>query len=92
MIWKWTWLLAMFIYRGTPNSATGFTPFLLHTGREMRLPLDTIEGLRVEAAQTGYSRHLNEIMPGLYKAALACKMEAQERSAENYNQNHRIIR
>jgi hypothetical protein len=83
--------LAMFIYRGTPNSVTGFTPFLLHTGREMRLPTDAIEGIRVEATQTEYNRHLNEIMPGLYRAAMACKMEAQERSAENYNMNHGII-
>jgi hypothetical protein len=39
--------LAVFIYRGTPNSVTGFMPFVLHTGRETRLPLDAIEGLRV---------------------------------------------
>jgi hypothetical protein len=84
--------LAMFIYRGSPKSVTGFTPFLLHTGREMRLALDAIERLRAEATQTEYNyRHLNEILPGLYKAALACKIEARERSAENCNQNHGII-
>ena len=57
----------------------------------MRLALDAIEGLRAEATQTEYNRHLNEILPGVYKAALACKIEAQERSAENYNQNHGSI-
>jgi hypothetical protein len=47
--------VAMFIYRATPNVTTKFTPFMLNTGREARLPMDIIDESRIETLQSEYA-------------------------------------
>ena len=83
--------VAMFIYRATPNVTTKFTPFMLNTGREARLPTDIIDESRIETLQSEYAGHLSEILPMIYKKAIAARMEAQEVQADYYNEHHGVV-
>ena len=77
----------MFIYRATPNVTTKFTPFMLNTGREARLPMDIIDKVRIETLQTDYADHLSKILPMVYERAIAARMDAQETQAGYYNEH-----
>jgi hypothetical protein len=83
--------VAMFIYRATPNVTTKFTPFMLNTGREARLPMDIIDESRIETLQSEYADHLSEILPMIHKKAIAARMEAQEVQADYYNEHHGVV-
>ena len=80
--------VAIYIYRSTPCLVTKFTPYLLDKGREPRFPTDIFEGKRAEITTTEYTEHLQEVLPKIWKAAVAARMEAQEIAAEYYNERH----
>ena len=73
--------VAIYIYRSTPCLVTKFTPFMLDRGREARFPTDVFEGKRAEITETEYNEHLLEVLPHIWKAAMAARMEAQEVAA-----------
>ena len=79
---------AIYIYRSTPNLVTGFTPFLLHHGRESRFPTEVFEDKRADLSANEYVAHLQELMPQVYDVAKVAQMQAQERAAEYYNERH----
>ena len=83
--------VAMFIYRATPNVTTNFTPFMVNTGREARLPMDIIDQERIETLQSDYAEHLSKILPMIHEKAIAARMAAQETQADYYNEHHGIV-
>ena len=58
---------------------------MLEKAREGKFPTDIFEGSRAELKATEYAEHLQEVMPVVWKAAIASRMEAIERSADFYN-------
>ena len=76
------------IYRSTPCQVTKFTPYLLDKGREPRFPTHVFEGKRAEVTETEYAEHLQEVLPKIWDAAIAARMEALEIAAEHYNERH----
>ena len=82
--------VAIYIYRSTPCLVTKFTPYMLDKGREPRFPTDIFEGKRAEVTETEYVDHLQQVLPQIWKAAVAARMEAQEVAAEYYNEKHGI--
>ena len=81
--------VAMYIYRSTPCQVTKFTPYMLDKGREPRFPTDVFEGNRAEVTEAEYAaEHLQEVLPKIWDAAIAARMEAQEIAAEHYNGRH----
>ena len=82
--------VAIYIYRSTPCLVTKFTPYMLDKGREPRFPTDIFDGKRAEVTETEYVDHLQQVLPQIWKAAVAARMEAQEVAAEYYNERHGI--
>ena len=59
----------LWIWRSTECRVTGFTPFLLHLGRECRFPTDLFEKKVAATTHTEYVNHLNELTTSLYQEA-----------------------
>ena len=85
--------IILWIYRGTVCRTTGFTPALLHLGREMRFPLDVFDGsTSIETSPSEYADHIRELMQKVWEQARVAQMIAQEESAYHYNKKHGIKR
>lgn len=80
-----------FAIRGTVNKATGYTPNVLHLGREMRDPFVRAPDRPVEDAmdfsQTT-ARHLNDLL-ATYRQAAENIIESKGNSARKYNQGRK---
>ena len=53
--------MALFAYRSTPHSTTGYTPFQLHLGRQPRTPFDTLADSLMEAKTKTAVTYLKEL-------------------------------
>ena len=71
---------------------TGFTPFLLHLGRECRFPTDIFEKKVAATTHTEYVNHLNELTTSLYQEARSAQRIAQMEAAYYYNLKHGVIK
>ena len=78
----------LWIFRGTENRTTGFTPFFLHLGREARFPLDVFDSSVAHLTPHEYATHLKEQMQSVWKTARIAQQIAQEESARYYNEAH----
>ena len=77
--------MALFAYRSTPHSSTGYTPFQLHMGRQPRTPFDTLADSLLETRKksaAGYLKDLQQVVREQRKRAqqhLITSMEARKR-------------
>ena len=71
---------------------TGFTPFLLHLGRESRFPTDLFEKKVAKTTHTEYVSHLNELTTSLYQEARSVQRIAQMEAAYYYNLKHGLTK
>ena len=78
----------LWIFRGTENRTTGFTPFFLHLGREVRFPLDVFDSSAAHLTPHEYASHIKEQMQTVWKTARIAQEIAQEESARYYNEAH----
>jgi len=77
----------LWIFRGTENRTTGFTPFFLHMGREVRFPLDVFDSSFAHLSHHDYASHIKEQMQTVWKTARIAQEIAQEESARYYNES-----
>ena len=82
----------LWIWRSTECRVTGFTPFLLHMGRECRFPTDLFEKNVVGTTHTEYVSHLNELTTSLYQEARSAQRIAQMEAAYYYNLKHGVTK
>ena len=82
----------LWIYRGTENRMTGFTPFALHMGREVRFPLDVFDGTAADLTPHEYATHVREQMTELWKTARLAQEISQEQTAKYYNSKHGVLK
>lgn len=82
----------LWIYRATENRVTGFTPFMLHLGREVRFPLDVFENEVIQNTPNEFTDHMQEMMRTVWTQARVAQSVAQEESAHYYNLKHGVIR
>ena len=82
----------LWIFRGTENRVTGFTPFSIHLGREVRFPLDVFDSSVAHLTPHEYAAHVKETMQTLWKDVRIASELHQEESATYYNSKHGVIR
>ena len=82
----------LWIYRGTENRMTGFTPFALHMGREVRFPLDVFDGTAADLTPHEYAAHVRESMRAVWKIARLAQEVSQEETAKYYNKKHGVLK
>jgi hypothetical protein len=76
----------LWIFRGTENRTTGFTPFFLHLGRKVRFPLDVFDSSAAHLTPHEYASHIKEQMQTVWKTARIAQEIVQEESARYYNE------
>lgn len=82
----------LWVWRGTTCRMTGFTPFFMESGRDMRFPHDLFETSTAELSTTEYVKHLSELTTKVWKVATNAQRIAQEDASRYYNSRHGIKR
>jgi hypothetical protein len=82
----------LWVWRGTICRMTGYTPFFMESGRDMRFPHDMFESKTAELTVTEYVKHLEELTSIIWKKATNAQRIAQEDAARYYNKKHGIKR
>ena len=74
-------------YNATRHESTGYTPFYLMFGREPRLPIDTVFGLKMEEpkADGEYADKLRERLKYAYELASAKNRKSSRKQKKNYD-------
>ena len=80
------------IWRSTVCRVTGFTPAMLHFGREMRFPTDAFSSTTVAVSPEEYVHHVQQQMQAVWQAARTAQQIAQDESAHYYNLKHGVVR
>ena len=84
--------IVLWIFRATENRATGFTPFMLHQGREVRFPLDVFENDVAEVNSNEFVAHMERVFKLVWAKARVAQQITQEESAHYYNLKHGLLR
>ena len=84
--------IVLWIFRATENRATGFTPFMLHQGREVRFPLDVFENSVAEVNSNEFVGHMEQVFKVIWAKARVAQQLTQEESAHYYNLKHGVLR
>ena len=82
----------LMIWRSTVCRVTGFTPAMLHFGREMRFPTDAFSSTTVAVSPEEYVHHVQQQMQAVWQAARTAQQIAQDESAHYYNLKHGVVR
>jgi len=72
-------------YNCTPHESTGFSPFFLMFGRNPRLPVDVVFGLRKEAGGSKYIDNLKKRLDHAFEVAADVSKESQQRQKKGYD-------
>ena len=82
----------LMIWRSTVCRVTGFTPAMLHFGREMRFLTDAFSSTTVAVSPEEYVHHVQQQMQAVWQAARTAQQIAQDESAHYYNLKHGVVR
>ena len=81
-------------YNSSQHSVTGFSPYYLHHGHEMRMPIDIAAGTVTEES-TSPEQWVREIQARLTRATEVARIankQSKAKSKERYDAGHRDIR
>ena len=70
--------IVLWIFRATENRATGFTPFMLHQGREVRFPPDVFEDPVVEVNSNALVPHMEQVFKVIWATARVAQQLTQK--------------
>ena len=72
-------------YNCTQHDSTGFSPYYLMFGRNPRLPVDIVFGLRKEVKGSNYIKDLRERLNHVYHLATESSKQSQQKQKEGYD-------
>ena len=73
----------------TQHDSTGFSPYYLMFGRNPRLPVDNVFGLRQEVKGSNYIKDLRERLDHAYHLATESSKRSQQKQKEGYDMRGR---
>ena len=77
-------------YRSAVQSSTGFTPYVLLYGKEMRLPLDIIHRpLSQDLSKTQYAQEIRHVLERAYDTTRSKLQIVHERQKDYYDRRTR---